>query len=964
MAPGPDGASRVPVVHLYGRLEGGGAFLMRDDRQRPHFYVRASDAPRAAAGRPLALAPIDRRTFDGAPVCRVEVEVPSDVPPLRDELHAAGVETFEADVRFASRYLIERGIKGGCEIDGTPVAGGGALEAVFHNPVLRPAEVTIEPRVLSFDIETDAKSERLLAISLFSPDVDEVLIVDGSGRPMPERATCCADERAALEAFAARVAALDPDVLTGWNIVDFDLSVLDKIAARLKVPLHLGREPGAVRIRKAEGYFGSGQAVLPGRLVLDGIDLLRGAFVRMDDYSLDAVARDVLGEGKAVAGDARDRIAEIIHNYKHDLAAFALYARTDARLAYQIVSKLRLIELAFARSQLTGMTPDRVAASIASFDFLYLSELERIHIVAPSVRGSDSRVHAAQQGGHVLEPVAGLHRNVWVFDFKSLYPSIIRTFNIDPLSYVPAAAPEADLIRTPEGAFRRAPAILPRLLDELFPRREAAKKRGDETAAHAIKILMNSFYGVLGTSACRFYNPALANSITGMGKQLLLWSKSWFEAAGYTVLYGDTDSLFVRAAGDDPGRASATALELAATLNTELSRHIAEEWRSAEPARARIRETVPAPSSCRMPATACAAPASATRALIYGRGYARRGYARRGYARRAYARRGCARRAYARRGCARRGCAQRDALRMRPACIRPAWMRPACIRPACIRPAWMRPAWMRPQSSSWAWRSCAGTGLSSRSAFSANSMSACSSDPAGRGLPRRYRRASAQRPARRGARLSQEPAQGYRGVHGDHAAARGRRPQIEPASRPLDSLRRHHGGCRAARQSQASARPRALCRVADQAGGRAGAGDARPALRARDRRRAPVRSQRPEERRGWSLVRNHADQVRREPVSGGWFHQSLVREVLGAVRTSCEREPAVPGARLHSHAAPRPCAPPDMQNRLVRRKLEQRAGRGLLLHDLAWTTCSTSSSGPRLIRYSIGPVPAGEVCSR
>ena len=138
-----------------------------------------------------------------------------------------------------------------------------------------------------------------------------------------------------------------------------------------------------MRIRKAEGYFGSGQATIPGRLVLDGIDLLRGAFVRMDDYSLDAVAREVLGEGKAVAGDVRDRIAEIIHNYRHDLPAFALYARTDARLAYQIVEKLNLVRLAFARSQLTGMTPDRVAASIASFDFLYLSELERVRVVAP-----------------------------------------------------------------------------------------------------------------------------------------------------------------------------------------------------------------------------------------------------------------------------------------------------------------------------------------------------------------------------------------------------------------------------------------------------------------------------------------------------------------------------------------------------------------------------------------------------
>ena len=163
----------------------------------------------------------------------------------------------------------------------------------------------VEPRVLSFDIETDAKGERLLAISLYAPGVDEVLIVDGSDRPMPERATRCADERAALDAFCARIAAFDPDVLTGWNTIDFDLTVLERIAARLRHPFNLGRDPGPVRIRKAEGYFGSGQASVPGRLVLDGIDLLRGAFVRMDDYSLDAVAREVLGEGKALRGAGR-----------------------------------------------------------------------------------------------------------------------------------------------------------------------------------------------------------------------------------------------------------------------------------------------------------------------------------------------------------------------------------------------------------------------------------------------------------------------------------------------------------------------------------------------------------------------------------------------------------------------------------------------------------------------------------
>ncbi|HJY42205.1 MAG TPA: DNA polymerase II, partial [Steroidobacteraceae bacterium] len=377
----------------------------------------------------------------------------------------------------------------------------------------------------------------------------------------------------------ARVREFDADVLTGWNTIDFDLTVLERIAFRVRHRLELGRDSTPLRLRKPEGYFGSGQASIPGRLVLDGIDLLRGAFIRMDDYSLDAVAREVLGEGKAVAGDVRDRIGEIVHNYRHDLPAFALYARTDARLAYQIVEKLNLVQLAFARSKLTGMTPDRVAASIASFDFLYLSELERLKIVAPSVRSSDSRVHAAQQGGHVLEPLTGMHSNVWVFDFKSLYPSLIRTFNIDPLSFVAEPARDAGLIETPGGAFRRSPAILPRMLDELFPRREAAKRAGDSVAGHAIKILMNSFYGVLGTPACRFYNPALANAITGMGKEMLLWSKSWFETAGFVVLYGDTDSLFVHSGMDDPESAAARGPQLAAALTKEVAAYIEQRWR-------------------------------------------------------------------------------------------------------------------------------------------------------------------------------------------------------------------------------------------------------------------------------------------------------------------------------------------------------------------------------------------------
>src|SRR6478735_2194185 len=133
IAPGPDG-HRYPVVQLYGRLENGDTFLVNDDRRRPHFYIRASDAPRAGA-QGASSVPVDRKTFDGAPVCRVETDLPGDVPAIRDRLHAAGIETFEADVRFAVGYLIERGIKATCRIQGEARPGRN-VSWTFDNPTL------------------------------------------------------------------------------------------------------------------------------------------------------------------------------------------------------------------------------------------------------------------------------------------------------------------------------------------------------------------------------------------------------------------------------------------------------------------------------------------------------------------------------------------------------------------------------------------------------------------------------------------------------------------------------------------------------------------------------------------------------------------------------------------------------------------------------------------------------------
>jgi DNA polymerase-2 len=572
--------SGVPVLHLYGRLEEGRSFLVRDRRRVPRFYVEKGDAGRARERGAVRQATTDQVTLLGRPVVRVEVQEPADAPPLRDRLAKAGIPTYEADVRFAMRHLIDRGVRGSLEIhgEGREVPD---LGLVFENPEIVPVDWTPRLSVLSFDIETDPAARRLLAIGLHGCRASEVLLLAPPGHGCPEGARPFPTEKDLLAGFCARVRELDPDVLTGWNVVDFDLFVLDRLAGRHGVPLELGRGPGTLRLRAQVGVRGSWQAAVPGRVVLDGIRLLRGAFVRMDDYGLDAVARSVLGEGKILAGHGRAE--EILRLYEDDRERFVEYNRTDARLALEILERLRLVELAVERSRLTGLPLDRVASSIAAFDFLYLAELGRRGIVAPSVR-AESDIVEPQGGGHVLEPLPGLYTNVVVLDFRSLYPSIIRTFEIDPLNLVRPEAGQADadpIVAPNAAAFQRRKGILSGILDELLPRREAARLSGDTVRSQAIKILMNSFYGVLGTPACRFFDPRLANAITSFGRELLLWCQREIEAGGTRVLYGDTDSLFVETGAATAVAARTFGEALAARLNRDLAAHIADHWRVA-----------------------------------------------------------------------------------------------------------------------------------------------------------------------------------------------------------------------------------------------------------------------------------------------------------------------------------------------------------------------------------------------
>ena len=136
------------------------------------------------------------------------------------------------------------------------------------------------------------------------------------------------------------------------------------------------------------------------------------------------------------------------------------------------------------------------------------------------------------------------------FDFKSLYPSIIRTFNIDPLTRRAGRhAADRDRGWSRSRAQRRALSHGSR---ESSPASSTGSsragtrraKQGDKRAVYAYKIVMNSFYGVLGTPGCRFAASALAGAITTFGQHILFWTRDLVSGRGLEVIYGDTDSLF------------------------------------------------------------------------------------------------------------------------------------------------------------------------------------------------------------------------------------------------------------------------------------------------------------------------------------------------------------------------------------------------------------------------------------
>ncbi|WP_067709067.1 DNA polymerase II [Erwinia sp. ErVv1] len=491
--------------------------------------------------RHFRLASLTLKDFHQRPVFGLYCTQYRQLQRLEKLLRENGITLYEADIRPPERFLMERFITSPVWFSGEPAGDSLVNARLKPHPDYRPPL-----KWVSLDIETTRQGE-LYCIGLEGCGERVVYMLgpeNGDASALDFTLEYVSSRPQLLEKLNAWFARHDPDVLIGWNVVQFDLRVLQKHADRYGIPLRLGRNGEALEWREHGFKPGIFFAQMSGRLVIDGIDALKSAFWNFSSFSLESVSRELLGEGKAI-DNPWDRMQEINRRFAEDKPALAHYNLKDCELVTRIFQHTELMPFLLERATVNGLPVDRHGGSVAAFSHLYLPRMHRAGFVAP---GMGEVAPEASPGGYVMDSRPGLYDSVLVLDYKSLYPSIIRTFLIDPVGLVEGLAhpDEADSVSGfREARFSRTNHCLPEIVRQIWLGREAAKKAGNKPLSQALKIIMNAFYGVLGTSACRFFDPRLASSITLRGHEIMRLTRERVEAEGYTVIYGDTDSTFV-----------------------------------------------------------------------------------------------------------------------------------------------------------------------------------------------------------------------------------------------------------------------------------------------------------------------------------------------------------------------------------------------------------------------------------
>ena len=427
-------------------------------------------------------------------------------------LTRSGIETFEADLNPYQRLFVDLKLK-----------------------------VAEQYRILYFDIETDDRGK---GIEIGARRIVSIAAVDAEDNVYYWTGE---DEAEILRNFFAKV--VHYDLISGWNSEKFDIPYIKERAKKHKAKVGWFNWRQIVQVDMMQKLM---------EIHKRNIDLIK----EVRSFALNSVAKHFLGEEKVVH---EETIWELFTKNPEKLKKYNIQ---DCVLLLKLDQKLKIIGQKVAEHSISGCFLNEFAVSrILDVYILKNAVGSGIRFKTKPPREDsdfDPNRKAGYVGGLVLDPVRGIHYNVVHFDFTSLYPSIIQTFNISPETWLreKKEGEEIDMtyIYTPNGqVFRREQGIIPRTIKGLLKARNDIRyneltklKEGTKEyevayfKQYAFKTISNSFYGILGASFTRYYRKETAEAITLSGHFMLRLVEEYCAANGIEVLYGDTDSVFVK----------------------------------------------------------------------------------------------------------------------------------------------------------------------------------------------------------------------------------------------------------------------------------------------------------------------------------------------------------------------------------------------------------------------------------
>ena len=296
------------------------------------FFIRRQDRDATVALLPSSAAeirPLELKTFASDPVDGVYFRSQQQLYRARDRLAQNGIACYEADIRPTERFLCERFITASIDIDSD--ADSDSLVDVR----LVPGDYRPQFEFMSFDIESDFETDELFSIAWVTSREERVLMIGDAASD--DTVEYVADERRLIERWLVEVQRVDPDILTGWNVINFDLQPAAKALPGPGIAVYeVGRRRGQPLWRQSQADRNHHFVLVPGRVVLDGIDTLRSATYNFAELlarrSCAGIARSRQADSRRTSSnDPLYKAREIRRQFREDKETLAAYNLEDCQ---------------------------------------------------------------------------------------------------------------------------------------------------------------------------------------------------------------------------------------------------------------------------------------------------------------------------------------------------------------------------------------------------------------------------------------------------------------------------------------------------------------------------------------------------------------------------------------------------------------------------------------------------------